>query len=172
MKRRVSRTAAACSIVCVAVAPFAVACASDGELDTGSVEEALEHDFLTAPGITVGRASCPARVEASTGSSFECLLDVDGQELQVEVTVESAEGDVTFEQRQEVVVTAELHQQVASQLADELGAEVTVHCDDRAALVLEQGALLTCSVSDPAGSTISVEAEIGPEGIIVVKPLP
>jgi hypothetical protein len=162
----------AVSIACLLVALVPTACGSDGELDTGSVEEALEQDFVTTPEVMVGRASCPSRVEASVGASFECTLEVEGQELQVTVTVESGGGDVSFEQRQELVVTAELHEQVAAQLAGELGAEVAVHCDDRAALVLEEGAVLSCSVSDPAGSTISVDAEVGPEGIIVVKPLP
>jgi hypothetical protein len=148
---------------------FLVACATERTLDTSDVEDSLEEDFLTIEAVPIGPARCPDEVDEAVGGTFECTLEIAGQELLVVATVSDRDGEVTLEQQQEVVVTAELNEQVRTQLAEELGTEVAVLCDERPALVLEPESRLTCRATDTVGATLDVEVELGPEGIAVVR---
>lgn len=159
----------ALAIAVASAAVLVTSCSTERTVDTSDVEESLEEDFLTIEAVPIGRAKCPDEVDEAVGGTFECTLEVAGQELAVVATLTDNHGKVTLEQQQEVVLTAELNEQVRTQVSDELGTEVTVVCDERPALVLEPESHLTCAATDAVGAVLEVDVELGPEGIAVIR---
>lgn len=145
------------------------ACSSTTRLDTSEIEQTLEADYLAVPDAAVGEADCPAELDVSVGDDFECEVEVEGQVLTVVVTVESADGDVSLEQRDEVLVTAELEALVVEELEGGLVGPLEVVCDERSVIVVPPDEELACDVTDASGAAFSVTAAMGPEGIVEVS---
>lgn len=144
-------------------------CSTTTRLDTTSIEETLETDYVTIPDVTVGRADCPPEPDVGVGDEFVCTVPVEGQELAVLVTVESSDGEVSLEQVDEVLVTAELDRLVAEELQGGLLGPLEVRCDERAVVVVPADEAVTCNVTDASGSAFEVTVEMGPEGIVEVS---
>jgi hypothetical protein len=124
------------------------------ELSFRTLERSIKAAFLEAfPGTSLGALVCDSDTVVEVGSTFECVLDVEGQDLGYAVTVNNADGDVDFEPLQAPISV----DKAAGAIAAELGVgveELAVDCGGGPILVVAVGDTFDCEVSGAETLTV------------------
>jgi hypothetical protein len=71
-------------------------CGSSGTIDRGMLQSEIHHWAVKQHLGANTRARCPADVPIKAGSTFHCVLNMDGQTTLLTVTIENADGYVTW----------------------------------------------------------------------------
>ena len=153
------RSASLLALPLVAAAALG-ACSSDGEQVADQISEkvgdVLEIDDLTT--------TCPDDAEAGDGNSFDCTVDVEGQELVATVTFTS-DTEFGFEFDSDVFATADLESGLAEQAEGVLGVAVDFDCpgDDNTVIPFEGE--IECPGEADDGTTGQGVIELDADGI-------
>ena len=131
----------------------AFACAAGvRNVDSRGVERAIvgRMDGRFAPD-SISGARCPKGVRFSTGTHFECVLDVEGVRVPVRVEVTNAKGRITFAPIHGVVVTRAVENDLIRRMHDVYDepndkADVKVSCPGARIRLLDVGAHFDCTV--------------------------
>ena len=146
-----------------------VACGTDvaqGRVAFSQVEVQayLEREAArTLPGLTVGAATCPARLPETVGTTVTCTVVVSGVPLYYDVQRLVADRFEARPSRPVIVID-----DVAAAVQAKLGAEAAdVRCGDAAVAQPDPGQPLSCQVSGP-GSSRAAAVRVGADGTLVV----
>jgi hypothetical protein len=119
--------------------------------------------------------SCPADVEVTSGGTFTCTAQVDGQDVKFTVTQTDDKGNVQVTTDNKVVpvsdVEENISQQVEAAASDEMvNADTTCDVGGRTVLVDPNGEQLTCTVSnaDDPSQSIGITATVAKDGSVTI----
>lgn len=137
------------------------ACSTTKTLDSGDLETTLSSNAAQQlPGVEIGEAECPDDIEAEAGSTFECTIDVAGQEVSYQVVQDDDEGNVTFTRSQAVLDIDKLTSEVTNGIEAQTGVEVTVTCPGGPIRVETPQSTFTCTATTEQGEQRSVEITV------------
>lgn len=114
----------------------------------------------TYEGIETGEVTCPDDVDAEEGTTFDCVAEVDDQELTIEVTMTDDEGNATFEATQAVLDLTRAEEAMSSDIGAQIGATVEVSCGERDFLVKDPGDTFECTATDDDGNSVTLVATV------------
>lgn len=143
------------------LAPAALAAATvlllagcSSTIDAASLETQVQDGLAEQVGGT-WTVDCPDSMEIQAGLTAECLATKDdGQTLNVNVTQDDDQGNVTWKVIAELDTVA-LQDSISSEIAAQVGGEWTVTCDEAP---LQQGTTSACQATSGDGQieTITV----------------
>lgn len=114
---------------CVALVTAGVtltACSSS--LDATKLNETITSQVTASdPNVSV-TVSCPDGVKPEAGATFECPATIDGQPLVLTVTQEDDQGNVKYVADSSILSVAEVQNQVATQLAEQVPGTWQLSC--------------------------------------------
>jgi hypothetical protein len=133
-----------------------VACGDDDSaptLDIGAAESEIERYVETTyPSFDTGTVDCPPSVPVGADVKFECLADVGGKSVRIQVTQRDDTGShITFVPLDAVVDVVQLVADLPSLVVDKFTGQVTVGCGFETVLVMEPGATIPCAGTDVLG---------------------
>lgn len=135
-----------------ALVALTAACSSDGEQVADAVdEEAAKRLEVDTDDVTT---TCPDDAEAGKGETFECTVDIEGQDLPASIEFTSDE-DFTFEFTGEAFTKEVFVDGLKETLATEeyLGSEVTeLTCPGETYVVIAAEETIECEGTDASGS--------------------
>lgn len=136
------------------------ACSSDGEQVADQISEevgdVLEIDDLTT--------TCPDDAEAGDGNTFDCTVDVEGQDLVATVTFTS-DTEFGFEFDSDVFGTDDLESGLAEQAEGALGVAVTFDCPGDGNTVIPFEGQIECPGEAEDGTTGRGVIELDDSGV-------
>ena len=138
---------------------FAACSSGSSTLDSKEVEAAirtqLRKDFAGAP---VGATTCPDDVKKRTGKQVTCTAMISNEPAPITVTV--TDRDPGFRIMREVAVldVAKVQNFVQMQYNQQVGVQVTAACaPGKTVLVAKPQTMIPCTVTDPHGTTDTVQ---------------
>jgi hypothetical protein len=115
-------------------------------IDGHSAADQIGASLAARYGGPAPHVSCPAKVPAKLGQRFNCTTALDGQPLEVTVTVTTTSGDIRPALDAAVVVVADADKTLAAGVGRQLGELATVSCDSGHRLLVEvPGQSFTCT---------------------------
>jgi hypothetical protein len=163
--RTASRPGRLCLLTVAVLAIGPAACSSGtASLDSTKVTRALTRESRRAyPGITVGRARCPQRINLP----ITCTVQLDGAPLQVRVSRVNRNGKLTFQALMAVLTGPALQDFLQAHLS----LPATVDCGPSPVRIIEPNGELGCNVSFADGSKQSVRVRVmDVAGTISIEP--
>ncbi len=146
----------------------------DRTIDTGEVEQQLiDAQRGASPDLDVGEAVCPPEVDATIGTSFECVVTVDGVEAPYAVRLTGIDenderGRFDLRPAKAIIGTEKVEEFLAGQL-DETAANAVVDCGPARVRVLDAGATFDCTVTDAGGAgTVTLRADDDKGTVVIV----
>jgi hypothetical protein len=109
------------------------------------IEQQLPARF---PGLTVGTASCPARLTLDPQKPEFCKVPIEGQPVRIKVS-RADNGQYTVANDQAVIPVATLEDKLRAKASQEAGVPLLVDCGDRAVLVFDPPRTIQCVASAP-----------------------
>lgn len=88
-----------CFAASIGVSAIAATAGVGTSIDSTSLESQIESNVLQQTGISA-QATCPTNPPSTSGSTFVCTISAQGQAFNVDVTVTSGQGEVTWKVRQ------------------------------------------------------------------------
>ncbi len=113
-----------------------------------SITENLQTEYV---GFDVDRVTCPDDVEVEAGAEFTCTTRIEGQQLDIVVTQEDDEGNVTFQKAQAAIPAAKAEEFIVTEFRQQ-GTAVTVDCGDNDVIVVDPGSTIECAVTTDDGN--------------------
>ena len=153
------------------VAPVVAGCQfsfSAGGPDYEKLETAIADELNTqysAISRQVDKVECPRPSESpKAGSSFNCIADLEGNDVRVEVNFTDDDYNVDFAALDVVYDLAETSKGLSEDVSQDYGFDVTVSCGD-GLKVVAVGESFECEAADPRGDTRPVRVTAGgPDG--------
>lgn len=153
------------------VAPVVAGCQfsfSAGGPDYEKLETAIADELNTqysAIDRQVDTVECPRPSESpKAGSSFNCVADLEGNDVRVEVKFTDDDYNVDFATLDVVYDLAETSKGLSEDVSQDYGFEVTVQCGE-GLKVVAVGESFECEAADPRGDTRPVRVTAGgPDG--------
>jgi hypothetical protein len=148
--------ARACAIA-FTLAVSLVACGDDDDapavFDIQAAEREIERYVETTyPSFDTGQVDCPPSVPVGIDVKFDCLADVGGKPVRIEVTQRDERGShITFVPLDAVVDVVQLVADLPSLVVDKFTGEVTVACGFETVVVVAPGGTIPCSGTDVLG---------------------
>jgi len=137
-------------------------------LDTAAVEREITRLTEDESGVAPSDVSCPADVEAASGSTFSCTASLEDQPISFRVTQTDDEGNVRIDGDNTFVDVATVEASLDEQLAEVAGVPVVSTCDAEGHTVLVDGVgtPIPCTVSnaDDASDSVEVTATVDESG--------
>ncbi|GAA4659427.1 DUF4333 domain-containing protein [Gordonia humi] len=90
--------------------------------------------------------------DPAVGTTFECIADVDGAKVHIDVTTTSDDLDVTYETVDMLYDMAFAASKLEPSVSQQTGVAVTVDCGD-GVKALKRGETFACTVSDGQGAS-------------------
>jgi hypothetical protein len=156
MSRRRRQGALRAAAIAVALGLSFAACGDDDSppaFDVGAAEREIEQYVKTTyPSFATGEVSCPESVSVGVDVKFDCLADVGGKTVRIEVTQRDERGShITFVPLEAVVDVVQLVADLPALVVDKFTGDVTIGCGFETMLVVEPGATVQCSGTDVLG---------------------
>lgn len=107
----------------------------------GFIEQQVVGRF---PGLTVGRAACPARLRLEPDKPEFCSVPVEGQPVRIRVSRSGGGRQYTVANDQAVVPVAQLEDSMRASASQRAGVPLLVDCGDRAVLVVDPPKTVQC----------------------------
>lgn len=161
------------ALACLALS----ACGGDGDSEAGGAvdlseleDKLIEMQEEKSPNLSVEGASCPDGVELTQGSTFECIVTIEGVGAPYKVTLtddnpEAESGSFNIEPAKAIIDVSLVIDFIAGQVPE--GAEVS--CGEEKVIVSEVGGTFECEVS-AGGPVERVEMLVKDiEGTVVVN---
>lgn len=149
-------------LLTVALAVIATGCKvsiGGGDAKSGVEEAITEKAAEQLVGFDVTGTNCPEDASTDEGSTFECTVKVNGQDLTVEVVGEGGTR-FSFDQKDAILDLAKAEETFTKQFSEQLGSAVTVSCDPPQIRVIPVGGTVNCTVTDGNGTTAVVEMTV------------
>lgn len=143
--------------VVLAAAGLAIVAGCSNEIDSAELEGSIrkQAEEAYAP-FEVGEVDCPEGIELEEGNVFECDLEIEDATVDIEVTQEDDDGNVTIEQTDAALDVAKIAEKIAEGLLEQTGVEATVDCGDSTVLALPPGDTFECAATPTDGSAGAV----------------
>lgn len=126
---------------------------TDVQLDLERAERTITENLQTEyVGFEVDRVTCPDDVTIEAGSQFTCTTMIEGQELEILVTQDDDEGNVSFEKAQAAIPVGTAEEFIVNEFRQQ-GTAVTTTCGDREVVVVDPGSTIECAVTTDDGNT-------------------
>ena len=145
----------------------------DRTIDTGEVEQQLiEAQRGASPDLDVGAAVCPPEVDATIGTTFECVVTVDGVEAPYAVRLTGIDenderGRFDLRPAKAIIGMEKVEEFLAGQL--DATAANAVDCGPARVRVLDAGATFDCTVTDAGGAgTVTLRADDDKGTVVIV----
>jgi len=119
-------------------------------VSTGALEASIARDLAANYHIPRPLVHCPSHVPDRTGTKLTCTTELDGQSLDITVSVTSSHGRARLAPTSAIVGKGAVEDQLADQLAGKLGHGVQVFCVGPALLVVKPGHSFGCA-ADTSG---------------------
>ncbi|HEY9267170.1 MAG TPA: DUF4333 domain-containing protein [Mycobacterium sp.] len=156
--------------LCVLV-PLVAGCQfsfSSGGPDYGKLETAIADELntqYTAISRRVTAVECPRPSSPpKAGSTFNCIADLDGNDVRVEVEFTDDDYNVDFATLDSVYDLAKTGEGLSGEVSKDYGFDVTVRCGD-GLKVVAVGESFECEATDGRGDTRPVKVTAGgPDG--------
>ncbi len=98
---------------------------------------------------------CPDSMEVQAGLTTNCMAtDADGNSVDVNITQDDDQGNVTWEVPSDALDVAKLEATVAAGLAEQVGGEWTVTCPED--IPIEQGLTANCDATSADGQSTMI----------------
>lgn len=142
------------------------ACSSDGEQVADIIKDRAT-DVLDLDDPTV---TCPDDAEAGEGNTFDCTVDVEGQELTVGVTFTS---DTEFDMvpNEAVFATDDVESVLADYATEQVGLTIAFDCPGDANTVIPLDDTIECPGEADDGSTGTGVIGVGADGSLEPRDL-
>lgn len=121
-------------------------------LSAGDLEVTIARDLAANYRIPRPVVHCPSHVVPRVGAKLDCTTRLDGQALEVTVTVTAAHDRARLQPTSAVVPKKLAEEHLAASLAQPLGPGVRVVCPGPALLVVKPGGTFSCAAH--AGTTV------------------
>lgn len=152
------------AVALLAAAGFTAACSSAGEQVADKVnEEAAKRLEVSKDDI---ETTCPDDAEAKKGNTFECTIDIEGQDLPASIEFTS-DDEFTFSFEGEAFTKDEFEDQLKAELASEewLGTEIAeLDCPGETFVVIAADETVNCDGTDVEGSGGTAIVGLNAEG--------
>jgi hypothetical protein len=132
----------------VGLVALIASCSSDSE----QVADEISKKVGEAIDVDEPDTTCPDDAEGGEGNTFDCEVEVEGQELIATVTFQDDEN-FTFEFNGDVFDKDELETQVATEAEATIGAAATFDCGGETLVVLYTDETIECSGEADDGTT-------------------
>jgi hypothetical protein len=100
-------------------------------------------------GVKNPRVNCPANIPDKKGQQFRCTAVLDGQRVTMNATVTASSGAFTVEPTAAIILVSSLTSEVTTEIAQQVGQTPVVSCGDKNILVVDVGAMVTCTATFP-----------------------
>lgn len=155
----------------VAALGLTAACSSAGEQVADKVnDEAAKRLEISTDDIST---TCPDDADAEKGEKFECIVDIEGQDLPALIEFTS-DDEFTFEFAGEAFEKEEFTSTLSEELGSEewLGTEVTeLECPGETFVVIAADETIECQGTDASGSEGSAVIGLDAEGTAYIVEL-
>ena len=99
--------------------------------------------------------TCPDSMEVQAGLTTDCMATSDaGQTVDVNITQDDDQGNVTWEVPSDNLDVAKLQDTVASQLNEQVGGDWTVTCPED--IPMQQGLTANCEATSADGQSVMI----------------
>jgi hypothetical protein len=142
------RAAAWCALFVLGAA-VVTGCRQPDQLDMVRADNHITSALEASYHLPIADLTCPHSVDARSGATFRCSLQIDGHPLVVVVTQRSAKGDLAVQATAAVLVMAKVRADMVVTFGAELKRIITkVDCGHLQVQVVPPGQSLECTVSD------------------------
>lgn len=123
-------------------------------IDVASIETAVQDGLAEQVG-GEWTVTCPDSMEVQAGLTTNCMAtSAHGQTLDVNVTQDDDQGNVTWEVPSTGLDEAKVESSIAAEIAAQAGGEWTVTCPDD--IPIEQGLTANCEATSADGQSVMV----------------
>lgn len=165
-------TAAVLAAALVALPGCSVSVKPLAMLSASALEASIARDLAANYHIPRPLVHCPSHVPARVGTKLTCTTELDGQSLDVTVTVTASHGRARLAPTSAIVAKGAVEAQLAATLAPKLGQGVQVFCLGPALLVVKPGHSFACT-ADTAGIQRQLVVTVtGLSGMLSYRVLP
>ena len=137
-----------------ALAAAAVAAAVSGcgvgphhALEAAGVQSAIASQLSHEYPVAKPAVACPGGVPLDAGRTFHCTATVDGQPLQLDVTLTDSHGHFRVEPSAAIIPVARATAQLEHDIAGRTHSPASLDCGSRPVLVVEVGGTFACSAT-------------------------
>lgn len=156
-----SQAGARSLVALAALGAVALAGCSHDNYDVGTAEREIGRFVArTYPAVKTGAVICPDDVDGKKGTKFECAAEIEGQKLSIAVVMKDDEGNASFEPTQAVLDIRRAEEAMATDLGNQLQAELEVDCGDRDFLVADPHDTFDCTLSDAEGNRVGLRVTV------------
>ena len=138
-------------------------------LDSTKLEKAIRKEVEAKLPIRIGTVSCPNEVKIAEGDVFACLVEIDNQQLEIEVTQTDDDGNVDFEAVEAVLDVGQATDFVEDYATKQAGRATSANCGESRVLILEPGRTFMCNVTDGTNTGTATVTVKDVDGNVSVK---
>lgn len=145
----------------LAIAALTLAACGPRHITTSTLDQQIHDGITNQTGLTVASVSCPKSIPVQAGYKFSCTAAIRELEepLTVDVSVQDANGNLTWQLHDELIPTDSVVNSIKDGLKEQRGIEaVTVTCPPKA--IKRPGYGFQCAAQFPDGSTFIVGVSI------------
>jgi uncharacterized protein DUF4333 len=141
--------------LCVAAAAILMLVGCTKELDVSKPERAIGREVERAYGVDVQKVTCPDKIKAQAGSTFQCVIELKGDQLTANVTQTDDNGGLNFKLAEQLLTV----RSVASAINRQYNS-TSVDCGKRTYWVSTPGRTFRCAAKDDTGATGTIVVTI------------